>query len=463
MRSLETLNRDSFNGQKVVVFGFGVNGGGLGTVEFLLGTKAASIIITDTKTKEELRSTCEQLPPDSRITWRLGGHSEKDFQEADIVIKNPGIRWDNPLILLAQVYGAFVLMDSTIFMALCEAPVIGITGSKGKTTTATLVAEILEEASHHVVRVGISQIGVLSELSKVTKDSVVVFEISSWRLSGLSVIKKSPSVSVITNLYPDHLNYYRDMEEYAQDKAQIFAFQDAGGTLVLPQRNPWTEYFAKQAPGQVLYTGNTAECEAWQDKERLYIRVDGEDTVLLEKKTSFLQGEYLFENFLAASLVARQYGVDVTIISKALASFRGVPHRFEFVRELEGVRYINDTAATIPSASLASVQSVTGPVILLAGGSDKELPLDELLEAINRAKFTILFAGSGTDKILALLDDTVEAKCQVVGNMEEAIQSAQKEALAGDAVLLAPGAASFGMFQNEFDRGDQFRARVLAL
>jgi len=463
MSTQETLSRESFNGQKVVVFGFGVNGGGLGTVEFLLGTEVAKIVITDTKTEEQLQSTYTKLPSDSRLEWRLGGHSEQDFREADIVIKNPGIRWDHPLILLAQAHGARILMDSTIFMALCVAPVIGITGSKGKTTTATLVAEILMAAGHHVVCVGISQTGVLSELSKVTKNSVVVFELSSWRLSGLTGIEKSPELAIVTNLYPDHLNYYQSMEEYALDKANIFLFQDKRGVLVLSQSNQWTEYFAKQAPGRVLYVGKTSDCSAWQDKERLYMRVDGEDMVLLEKKEAYLQGEYLFENFLAASVVTGQYGVSVGIITKTLKTFRGVPYRFELVREFDGVRYINDTTATIPSASLASLRSVIGPVILLAGGSDKGLPLDELVQAIGQAKAAALFAGSGTDKLLALLDNELIQKVQEVKSMEEALMWARKQASPGDTVLLAPGAASFGMFQNEFDRGEQFTSRVLAL
>ncbi len=463
MNTQERFNRDSFNARKVLVFGFGLNGGGLGTVEFLLGTEAASIVITDIKTEEELESTKTLLPKDLRLSWHLGGHDEADFREADIVIKNPGIRWDNQYIKIAKEHGSLVLMDSSIFMALCDAPIIGITGSKGKTTTATLVAEILETAGHHVVRVGISQIGVLSELSKVTKDSVVVFELSSWRLSGLAVIQKSPSMAIVTNLYPDHLNYYGSMEEYAEDKAMIFTFQDTQGILVLSQENAWTEYFSKRAPGKVLYSGKDANSEAWQDEARLYMRVEGQDTILLEKEASFLQGEYLFENFLAASLVTHRYGVSIGVISKALATFRGVPHRFELIRELSGVRYINDTAATIPSATLASVRSIIGPVILLAGGSDKGLPLDELVVAIGHAKHTILFSGSGTDKLMKVLTGELKEKIQEVGSMQEAVVSAYKQAIATDTVLLAPGAASFGMFQNEFDRGDQFRTVVLGL
>ncbi len=456
----EHFTRAYFDHKTVLVFGFGVNGGGLGTVEFLLGTGVAKVIVTDMKTEEELASTISQLPEDMRLEWHLGGHAEEDFRQADIVIKNPGIRWDNQYILLAQEYGARILMDSSIFMMLCEAPVIGITGSKGKTTTASLVAHILEVAGRKVVRVGISQTGVLSELAKVTQESVVVFEFSSWRLSALKEIEMSPQVAIMTNLHPDHLNYYHDMEEYAWDKAQIFAFQNADDVSVFSAENEWTSWFSSKAPSQKLFFGQTDEVDAWQDGHNLYVKQGGETHTLLDKQESFCQGEYLFANFLAASLGALSLDVDIKDIQVGLRTFRGVPHRFELVRELDGVQYINDTTATIPAASLASLRSARKDTILLAGGSDKGLPLEPLLRAIEEAQFTVLFSGIGTDKILDTLSPQQQEKCRLVNTMVEAVQVAHQLARPNQVVLLAPGAASFGMFRNEFDRGEQFIQQV---
>jgi UDP-N-acetylmuramoylalanine--D-glutamate ligase len=354
-------------------------------------------------------------------------------------------------------------MDSSIFFSLCPAPIIGVTGSKGKTTTASALAHILAAAGKKVVSVGVSQVGVLSELSKVTEESIVVFELSSWRLSGLREIEQSPHVAIITNLYPDHLNYYPDMETYAEDKAEIFLWQDTSGVLILPHNNEWTEWFGTQAPGRVLSFGFNDEREAWQDADSLWMKEEGCSVKLLNKKELLIQGEYNFENLLAAALAALEVGLTPLEVSEGLETFRGVPHRFEWIREFDGVRYINDTTATIPSATLASARSVEGSVVLLAGGSDKGLPLDELIQAIGHAKYTILFSGSSTDQLQTLLTSALKEKTEEVGSMEEAVQMARKHAEAGDTVLLAPGAASFGMFQNEFDRGDQFRARVLAL
>jgi UDP-N-acetylmuramoylalanine--D-glutamate ligase len=460
------IDQQSFDGKTVLIFGFGTNGGGLGTLHFLLSTQAERIIVTDQKTLADFTAAGMILPADPRIVWRLGEHVAEDFTAADIVIKNPAIKWDHPLLLAAEQSGASILMDSTIFMALCPAPVIGITGSKGKTTTASLVAHILETAGHMVVRVGISQTGVLSELPKVTSQSVVVFELSSWRLSGLKNISERPRISILTNLYPDHLNYYPSITEYAQDKLMITDQQTQDDFFILPEESKWASYYQKHTQAQVKTFGTSPVAAAWQDAENLWLRPNIPGTgprLITSKDTTLIAGEHLFSNMLAAALVAECFGVDLHDIQTALHTFAGVPHRFELVRELRGVRYINDTAATIPSAALASVQSVQGPVILLAGGSDKNLPLDELLSAIATTKHTLLFQGTSTDKILEELSPELKDRCTVVTSMHEAITKAATLAENGDTVLLAPGAASFGMFRNEFDRGEQFVESVLAL
>lgn len=364
------------------------------------------------------------------------------------------------MLVKAQKNGADIIMDSTIFMSLCQVPVLGVTGSKGKTTTSTLLAHILTTAGYQVVPVGVSQTGVLSELSKIQKDSVVVFELSSWRLSGLKNREISPTISIITNLYPDHLNYYGTMEDYAEDKRVITQFQKSGDTLVVPHSNQWTPYFIKGTRAQVKEFGVTQEQDAWQDERALYLKTEEGDVEILQKEKSNCQGEYIFENFLAASLAARSFGVSTQSIMEALKTFTGVPHRFQLVKEVADIRYINDTAATIPAATLSSFSSIKTPVILLAGGSDKGLPLEDLVTAIEKAKFAVLFAGTGTDALVPRLLEKEVSHYQIVESMSEAVKVAREKSIAGDTVLLAPGAASFGMFKNEFDRGEQFVQEV---
>lgn len=448
-----------FFDQKTVLV-FGKEGTGLGAVHFLVTTDAKSIIITDQASPEDLQPIVQGAPADSRLEWHLGEERVEDFLKANIIVKSPSIAWDHPFLIQAQQNGAEVVMDSTIFMSLVSVPVLGVTGSKGKTTTATLLAHILDTAGYQVVPVGISRIGVLSELSKIKEDSVVVFEFSSWRLSGLLAIEKSPAVSIITNLYPDHLNYYGTMEDYAKDKKIITQFQKPGDTLVVPHSNHWTKYFAEGTQARVMEFGNEKEQAAWQDDRALYLHTEEGDVEIFQKEKSGWQGDHIFENFLAASLGAYSFGVSIATIIDSLKTFTGVPHRFQLVRELGGVRYINDTTATIPTAALSSASSIPGEVILLAGGSDKGLPLENLARAVERAKFAVLFRGSGTDILLPLLREKKISHYQIVESMQQAVTVAQAQAKPGDTVLLAPGAASFGMFKNEFDRGEQFVKEV---
>ena len=455
------ITREFFQGKRVLVFGFGTNGGGVGTLEFLLTTEVAQIIVTDQKSQVDLQEAIKRIPVDTRIEWRLGGHSKEDFERVDVVIKNPGIRFDNEYLVHAKECGAEIFVDSAIFFSLCEAPIIGVTGSKGKTTTTSLLAHILEAAGKQVVRVGVSQVGVLSRLQEVTEECIVVFELSSWRLAGLRDIEMSPHIAIITNLYPDHLNYYEDMQSYAEDKAEIFLWQQPNDVTILSAENEWTEWFGSEAPGRVLSFGRSSQEDAWQDELTLWIK-DGEVEVpLIEKKDCALQGEHNFANILAATLGAIEAGVSFSDIRRGVETFRGVPHRFERVRELDEVTYINDTTATIPDAVKASVESLSQEVVLLAGGSDKDLPLAPLIEVIEtRVKHAVLFKGSATDKIVEELDKVNYSRYTIVHSMKEAVDVARSQSQAGDVVLLSPGAASFGMFRNEFDRGEQFQKSV---
>ena len=194
------MQGDFFKNKRITVFGLGLNAGGVGTVEFLVRQGVREVVVTDIKKREELAASLEKLAKYKNITYVLGQHRPEDFTHVDMVIKNPGIPWTNEYIRLAQKNGVSVEMDSSIFFALCKAPIIGVTGTKGKTTTSTLIAHILKAAGRNVIEAGIGQTGVLSRLSKITSESVVVFELSSWRLSALSHMKKSPHIAVLTNL-----------------------------------------------------------------------------------------------------------------------------------------------------------------------------------------------------------------------------------------------------------------------
>lgn len=461
-----------FKDKRITVFGLGLNDGGAGTVAFLVRQGAREVIVTDIKSREELAPSIQKLAAYKNITYVLGQHRPEDFTTVDMVIKNPVIPWTNEYVKTALEHHIPVEMDSSLFFRLCPAPIIGVTGSKGKTTTASLIAHILEQAGKPVVRVGISQVGVLGMLEKVTKDTLVVFELSSWRLSALSALKKSPHIAVLTNIYPDHLNYYKTMDAYMDDKKNIFAFQKGSDIVVANFDNEAVRGMVQDAPGSLLFASTEMTLEdggAWRDGETLLVSNQGKEQVLLPVQEVPLRGEYNLTNALLAALATLAAGVSLPQVRAGIKNFSGVPHRMEKVAEKNGVSYYNDTAATIPDAAVAALRSFTEPVILIAGGSDKRLDFSLLAqEILSRPKGLILFKGEGTEKILQALRGMLppeerERRFEVVGSMAKAVELASRSAEPGDVVLLSPGAASFGLFKNEFDRGEQFRKAVEAL
>lgn len=466
------ITKQFFKNKRVTVFGLGLNGGGVASVKFLAQNGAKEIIVTDIKKRSELASSIALLKGIRNITYVLGQHRPEDFTRVDMVIVNPGIAWTNEYVKLALKKSIPVEMDASLFFQLCSRPIIGITGTKGKTTTATLVADILKVAGHHVVKVGIGQIPVLSALEDIKSKSVAVFELSSWRLSSLAYIKKSPHIALFTNIFPDHLNYYKSMAGYMRDKKNIFAFQTKKDWIVFNEDNvsvaEMTEGISSRGFGFSEYEVQTGEGVFVKDGSVL-CRVGEEVRKIMDISEMRIRGKHNIGNVLASIGGALAYGVDTKTIRKAIMNFSGVTHRLEYIREKNGVKYYNDTAATVPQATIMALQSFNEPIVLIAGGNNKGLEFAELGEAIaTYAKDVIFFKGEATDKIIKSLRSHVpEAEkgkvFDIVESMEDAVRLASEKARKGDAVLLSPGATSFGLFTNEFDRGEQFCAIVKKL
>ncbi|HBR71463.1 MAG TPA: UDP-N-acetylmuramoyl-L-alanine--D-glutamate ligase, partial [Candidatus Moranbacteria bacterium] len=245
------MNTSFFKGKKITVFGLGLHGGGVGTVKFL-SSCGAKVIVTDIKTREQLAPSLEKLKDVKNIQYVLGQHRPEDFTKVDMVIKTPGASWTDKNVKLALDAGVPVEIDSSIFFKLCKNPIIGVTGSKGKTTIATFIYEIIKSSGKNVIKVGIGQISVLDKLALLKKDSVVVFELSSWRLSALGRNKLSPHIAVFKNILRDHLNYYKTMNDYIEDKKNIFLFQKPKDWLVINQDDEKVVEAAKTAPSQMF-------------------------------------------------------------------------------------------------------------------------------------------------------------------------------------------------------------------
>lgn len=454
------------------MFGLGLNGGGVSTVKFLAKCGAKEIIVTDIKKRSELTASIELLKGIKNITYVLGQHRPEDFMRVDMVIVSPGIAWTNEYVKLALKKNIPVEMDASLFFQLCPQPIIGITGTKGKTTTAALMTEILKVSGHNVVRVGSEQLPVLNAIDDLKAKSVVVFELSSWRLSSLARIKKSPHIAIFTNIFPDHLNYYKSMAGYMQDKKNIFAFQGKKDWLILNQDNEAVVAAAQDAASHIFgfsEYGHKTQEGVFVEEEDLFYTLGEEKRRVMALSDIKIRGGHNVGNVLAAIGGALAYGVDAKIIRKVIMNFSGVPHRLEFVREKNGVMYYNDTAATMPQAAIMALQSFDKPIVLIAGGNNKGLEFGEFGEAIQKyAKEVVFFKGEATDRIIKsmrkyLPEAQKEKVFETVDAMEEAVRIATQKANQGDIVVLSPGATSFGLFNNEFDRGEQFRAAVKKL
>ncbi|MCL5257202.1 MAG: UDP-N-acetylmuramoyl-L-alanine--D-glutamate ligase [Chloroflexi bacterium] len=453
----------ALRGKKVLVMGLGVNRGGLGVARFLC-EQGAQVTVTDLRTPDRLAPSLEEL---SRypIRYVLGEHRLQDFQNADIVVRNPAVPRQSMFLSAARESGAAVEMEMTLFFRLCPAPIIGITGTKGKTTTTMLTGEMLKQDGRKTVVAGNLRVSALESLSSLDPDSWVVLELSSWQLEGLAEAGMSPHIAVVTNIYPDHLDRYKDMEDYVAAKKAIFLSQSPADVLILNSDDHVVREFALEAKGSVRWFGvadpECAEASLVVGTDIL-LRWNGLEEVVCPVSAVGLPGKGNLLNVLAAMATVGAAGVSVESMARAVKVFGPVPDRLEPVAERAGITYYNDTTSTTPASTLAALEALGCPVVLIAGGSDKHLDFQELARAIvNRVSALVLLAGSATPRLRAeIVAAGWRREIPEALSMEEAVQLAHTAAQPGGAILLSPACASFGMFANEFERGELFRRFV---
>ncbi len=447
-------------GKRVLVMGLGLQGSGIAAARYAV-QQGAIVRVTDMKSPQVLAPSIQALAG-LPIEYILGQHRDEDFLWADLIIRNPGVPRTSRYLLLAQEHGARIEMEIALFFLACPGRIIGVTGTRGKTTTASLLYEILRTTGKPTLLGGnVAGVETLSLLPHITEQTDVVLELSSWQLEGLAPHALSPAVAVMTNVYPDHLNTYSGMEEYAEAKANIFRYQNTSGLALFNYDNPWTRRFGLEAPGQTWFTS--------LEQGGSFVRGSTHIEPFVFTDTP-LPGRHNLENILLATTAARLLGVSDEKIGETVRAFRGIAHRLYEVRTVHGVRIINDSASTTPVAGQVALEAFQGPIVLIAGGNTKHLPLERWPERIvQRCRDLVLLAGSGTDELVPALEAEVER--QGVGNPLRGVFSDFKQALdtslalvrPGDTLLFSPGFTSFGMFLNEFDRGDQFVAYVRAL
>lgn len=438
-----------FKGKRVTLLGLGLLGRGVGDAEFLAQC-GANVTVTDAKTEEQLAESVAKLKKYSNIAFRLGGHQKEDFEKCDLVIKSAGVRLDSPEIATARTAGVPVAMSTALFAKYAMetgAKIVGVTGTRGKSTVSHIIHHVLIRANKRTVLGGnIRGISTLAMLPEIKAGDVAVLELDSWQLQGFGDLKISPNISVFTNLMPDHQNYYRDMDGYFADKANIFRYQHIGDVLIVG--------------------GSIAD--------RVRAAQPPLDPVIPEKIPSDwklkIVGEHNRENASFANAALQALGLSDGEIKIGIESFEGVGGRLQFLGEVKGVKVYNDNSATTQEATIAALRAVGDKkerkVVLIVGGDDKKLDMSGLVDEIPKwCSKVVLFKERGTDRIR---ESVFALEPAVRVYEEEGLQATVERAFAvakeGETILYSPAFSSFGKyFKNEFDRGDQFVALVKQL
>jgi len=434
-----------FKGKRVTVMGLGLLGRGIGDAAYMAEAGAAEVVVTDLKSKEQLAESVAQLEKYSNVTFVLGEHREEDFKNRDLILVAAGVPADSLYLKVAKDAGVPLKQSAALFAELTDVPIIGITGTRGKSTVTHMIHHVLSEATGEQVLLGGNVRGVsnLQLLKEVKEDSLCVMELDSWQLQGFGWAKRSPQVAVFTNFMTDHMNYYHgDMDKYFEDKANIFKYQEESGVLIT---TPEVFEQAKKLEGATL----------GQEVVLVDASVIGDDVLLA------MPGEHNRLNAAIAYEALKALSLDDETIFTGLATFKGVPGRLEYLGERDGVKIYNDNNATTPQATIVGLQAVGNStdknVILIAGGAYKDIDETMLLDVIPMyCKKVVLLPGTGTDRI----KDKLQA--ELVSTMEEAVSVALSLTESGDVILFSPAFASFGLFKNEYERNDAFVACINA-
>ena len=456
-------------GKRATLIGLGTRAGGLGVARYLT-SQGAEVTVTDMRPAEALAEPLTALAG-LPVRFVLGGHQEQDFtpERADLIVRNPGVPRRAPLLELARSHGIPVEMEMSLFFRACPAPIVGITGTKAKTTVSMLTGELLRSAFPEIVVAGNMGVSALEQLPRLRPDTPVVIELSSWQLEALIEHGLAPRIAVLTLIAEDHLNTYDDFADYAATKRGITRHQRPGDWLVVNRDDPeaWRAVGETAATAIPFGEGDHGDDGAWLTAEGLLWRCQGMETRWPRPASPALAGRHGARNALAALAAAMLAGANPDAIERGLGAFRGVKDRMETVAQLDGVTFINDTTATAPAATVAALESLAprmGQVHLLAGGADKGLDPAPLAEAAAHHQAKVyLFAGTATPALESALRGRGLTPCGPFAGMSEAVAAARRETKPGDVILLSPGCASFGLFRDEFDRGDRFRETVLSL
>ena len=446
--------------RKIAIIGLGVSN--IPLLDYF-HDKKAKVMVFDSREIEKIPKNVMDTITNYSIEFSFGKNYLSKLKNFDIIIRSPSCLPTMQELREEEERGALITTEIELLMKMCPCKMIGVTGSDGKTTTTTLISEILKKAGYICYTGGNIGTPLFTRLNQIKPEDVVVLELSSFQLMGMEV---SPDIAVITNVTPNHLDVHKDYEEYIEAKKNIYRFQNKDGIVVLNRDNKITRDYSVSVKGKVIF---------FSSQEKLdngYI-VDGDvikecdDKLrkhILNTRQLHLKGVHNFENVCAAIAATRSL-VDLDTAVEAVINFKGVPHRIEFVKEVNGVKWYNDSASTTPSRAISALNAFHQKVILIAGGSDKNLDYTELAKPILDNVKVLVLMGKTSEKIFNAVKTEAEKEKKNIDiyeadSLTQAIILAKRHSRENDVILFSPASASFDMFKNMYDRGDQFRSIV---
>ena len=465
------MSRD-FTGCRVTILGLGVLTGGASSARYF-ADRGADVTVTDLLPADTLRTSIDALSQ-WPVRYVLGEHREEDITRADLVVVGPAVRDDSPFLRLALERGIPLTTEINLVFENCKRPIIGITGSNGKTTTTRLIGALFRAVHSATLEGGNLGRSVLNDIDDQESASPVVLELSSFQLHRLAWIRRSPRVAVVTNMSPNHLDWHGTFDAYEQAKQHIVHYQSPGDQVVLnaddERLQGWTPlcrgrvaWFSMKGPvetgcflrdGQVVY--RAAEGELDSEEVRTVCPLD----------SLKLPGPHNQANLLAAVTVACLGGIPTPVIRSTVEAFRGVEHRLEEVGVVDGIGYYNDSACTTPDSTVTALQAFEKPVVLIAGGYDKGMAFDGMAEETVRRARAVVLIGVTAGAIETAIRGNRATDAPVIARAEtldDAVRQSAGLARPGDVVVLSPGCASYDMFTNFEERGQRFKAAVAAL
>lgn len=448
------------SGKKIIILGFGKEG--VSAANYLgLNNK---IIIFDEKSRKQISEEFFKNLKIKNSTVIFEKLNPGDFN-FDYIVRSPGFKYHSPIIDSLVANGAKLTSPTKIFFDDCPAPIIGITGTKGKGTTSTLIYEILKADQRDVYLAGNIGLPALDILPKLSKNSFAVLELSSFQLFDLH---KSPHIAVVLMITSEHLDWHKDTKEYRSAKESIVKYQNKSDFAIINQDFEASCAFAEKTKGKVYFFSTMQKTNGLHLVDNKIISEVSQRETIASTKDVLLVGKHNLQNILAASSVAKILRIENDTIKKVLATFKGLKHRLELIAEIDGTAYYNDSFSTTPETTIAAIEAFSRPKILILGGSTKHSSFEELAKTIvnNTTIKTLILIGHEAKRIKNALSNEGSFHGKIregAQSMHDIISQAKEQTTAGDVVILSPACASFDMFKNYIDRGEQFAQEVLNL